>query len=170
MQLQRHLSAESQTPESGDEGSAAYIEALAKQNPYIEEWDGYDLDKTLFRHDKWEGVLHFGEPIQPMLDHLKENLATGKRVKIFTARVSYADERINTAVRKAIQELLLPYVGQVLEVTNIKDMGMRNLYDDRAWHVIPNEGVIVGKSKGMNKEALKKFYDTLFADLGQRQE
>lgn len=163
MKMQRHLATESDNPA---DDSPAYIEALAKQNPYIEEWIGYDLDKTLFRHDKWEGVLHFGEPILPMIEHLKENLATGKRVKIFTARVSYADERINTVVRKAIQDLLFGHVGKVLEVTNIKDMGMRMIYDDRATGVIPNEGVIIEAPKHAPGTGAQ-FTKDLKAELGQ---
>jgi hypothetical protein len=164
--MQRHLATESDQPTGEAEDSPAYIEALAKAQPYIEEWIGYDLDKTLFRHDKWEGVLHFGEPIVPMLDRLKQDLASGKRVKIFTARVSYADERINTVVRKAIQDLMFEHTGQVLEVTNIKDMGMRNLYDDRATGVIPNEGVVIEAPKHLPGTSAQ-FTKDLKAALGQ---
>lgn len=160
MKLHRHLATEEMDAVEAD------IEALAAQQPYIEEWDGYDLDKTLFRHDTWKGVLHFGEPIMPMIEHLKANVASGKRVKIFTARVSYDDERVNTAARKAIQDLLFTHVGKVLEVTCKKDMGMRNLYDDRAWRVEANQGTIVGQNK-YPAGAVDQFHKDLKAELGQ---
>lgn len=141
MNLSRHLSTEE------IESDVALINELAESQPYIDEWIGYDLDKTLFKHDKWEGPLSFSEPIPAMIAHLKANVDAGKKVKIFTARVSYADERINDAARFAIQTLMKEHVGQVLEVTCVKDVGMRTLYDDRARQVIENTGVVVEAPK-----------------------
>lgn len=139
MNLKRHFSVESIA-----DPAAAEIEALAKAQPYLEPWIGYDFDKVLVRHDEWQGVLHHGEPIKDMIDHLKHNLSQGIKCKVFTARVSYQDDRVNQAARKMIQDFMFEQTDQVLEVTNVKDMGMRALYDDRAWHVEPNKGIIVG--------------------------
>lgn len=156
MQLARHLSTESDVTELSfvppfSEEEISFITKLADEQPQVEEWDGYDLDKTLATHGDWKGPLHIGEPIQPVIDHLKERLAAGRKVKIFTARVSYQDERVNAAVRKAIEAWCLKHIGVVLEVTCIKDVGMRNLFDDRAFHVEPNTGVIEDE----NAEKLK---------------
>lgn len=139
----RRLSMESVLIDGAD------INELVKAQPFVEAWDGYDLDRTLVLHDKMDDVLELGKPIMPMIEHMKKTIKGGRKVKIFTARVSFADERINNAVRKVIQDYFFKLVGVMLEVTNIKDQGMRNLYDDRAYHVVPNEGVIVGQE---NKE------------------
>jgi hypothetical protein len=163
MSLARHFTAESYEP-VGDE----LINQLADQALRIEEWIGYDADKTLFYHESGSEyrVLEFGKPIQPMIDHLIANLDAGKKVKIFTARVSYVDERVNDAVRAKLVAIMLELTGRVLEITCVKDCGMRKIYDDRAFHVIPNEGVIVEPPKN-SPAAVKEFYAKLREDLGQ---
>lgn len=135
----RLMSNESMTSEL----TAEELEKLAAEHPWQEPWDGFDLDKTTATLDDWQGLFYIGDPIPAMIDRIKQTLASGRKAKIFTARVSYSDERINAAVRKVIQAWCVEHIGQALEVTNIKDMGMRNLYDDRAFHVIPNTGIVV---------------------------
>lgn len=105
-------------------------------------WVGVDLDGTLARYDGWQGIDHVGEPIKPMVDRVKRWIAEGKTVKIFTARVS--DGNPNTV--RVIQEWCKTHIGQVLNITNIKDYAMDELYDDRAVQVIMNTGILVGKS------------------------
>lgn len=51
-------------------------------------WYGFDLDGTLAKYDKWEGIDHIGEPIAPMVKLIKRMHDEGKTVKIMTARVS----------------------------------------------------------------------------------
>ena len=51
-------------------------------------WYGFDLDGTLAKYDKWEGIDHIGEPVKPMVDLIKRMHAEGRVVKILTARVS----------------------------------------------------------------------------------
>lgn len=51
-------------------------------------WYGFDLDGTLAKYDKWEGIDHIGEPVKPMVDLMKKMHAEGKIVKILTARVA----------------------------------------------------------------------------------
>ena len=119
-------------------------------------WIGVDLDGTLAFYDHWRGAGHIGEPIPAMVQRVKQWLAEGKTVKIFTARVwaptfnpsSPDDEqaeqvrRIQEALtaRSAIEAWCEKHIGQVLEVTNVKDYGMLTLYDDRAVQVIANTG------------------------------
>jgi hypothetical protein len=168
MQLNRHLSNESL---ESDALTDEQVIALANNQPWTDEWDGYDFDKTLFTHESGTGnfsVLSFGEPIMPMIEHLKANVASGKKCKVFTARVSYADERINAVVRKHIQAHVLKHAGVEVEVTNIKDVGMRNLFDDRAFHVVPNKGIIVGPEDiEARRQATADFHKNLKAELGQ---
>lgn len=51
-------------------------------------WYGFDLDGTLAKYDKWEGIDNIGEPVKPMVDLMKRMHAEGKVVKILTARVA----------------------------------------------------------------------------------
>jgi len=104
-------------------------------------WIGVDLDGTLARYDGWKGVEHIGEPVPAMLARVKRWLAEGKDVRIFTARV--AGHRQGLAAeetRRYIDEWCLKHLGQTLPVTNIKDFGMIELWDDRAVQVRMNTG------------------------------
>lgn len=115
-----------------------------KPEKYLEPWIGVDFDKTLAVYNKWEGVGVLGEPIIPMVNRVKNWLAEGKKVKIFTARVSHdgTAHRCGEALvsRIAIEDWCEKHIGQKLEVTCYKDFGMVELWDDRAVQVIPNTG------------------------------
>jgi hypothetical protein len=106
-------------------------------------WYGYDLDKTLAYYDKWRDELHIGPPVPAMIAHVKEKLAAGKRVKIFTARI--ADPDLSDDERAIITKVIMlwskEYVGVELEVTCEKDSAMVHLYDDRAEGVVANMGI-----------------------------
>ena len=99
-------------------------------------WIGIDLDGTLARYSTWKGNKSIGEPIQPMLDFAQELIAEGENVKIFTARADNPDSVV------AIKSWLVKNGLPDLEVTNIKDHGMKALYDDRAFHVKRNAGLV----------------------------
>lgn len=99
-------------------------------------WIGVDLDGTLAEYHGWQGVDHVGAPIPLMVARVKRWLAEGKDVRIFTARVANRDI---TALRP-IQEWCLQHLGVSLPVTNQKDFGMIELWDDRAIQVVPNHG------------------------------
>jgi hypothetical protein len=97
-------------------------------------WVGVDLDGTLAHYDGWKGPDHIGAPIRAMLEHVKDMVARGETVKIFTARASEPSQI--GPVKAWLKKQGLPD----LEVTNAKDYGMRELYDDRAIQVVPNTG------------------------------
>ena len=103
------------------------------------EYIAVDLDGTLAEYNGWKGKDHIGDPIPKMVEQVKCWLNNGTMVKIFTARVCDGDP--NTI--KIIKEWCIRHIGYDLEVTNIKDYGMIALYDDRAFHVIPNTGKII---------------------------
>lgn len=108
-------------------------------------WIGVDLDGTLARYDGWKGPEHIGEPIPVMLDRVKQWLAGGRDVRIFTARVSHDNElphRMMEAAqaRAAIIAWCIKHFGHPLPITNVKDYAMVELWDDRAVQVIPNTG------------------------------
>ena len=60
-------------------------------------WYGFDLDGTLAKYDKWEGIDHIGEPVKPMVDLIRKMHDEGKVVKILTARVA---PRSNIEIRQ----------------------------------------------------------------------
>jgi hypothetical protein len=97
-------------------------------------WIGVDLDGTLARDLGRPGSDEIGEPVQPMLDRVKQWLAEGKTVKIFTARASVPSQI------PLIKQWLSDYGLPDLEVTNSKDFGMTELWDDRCVAVAHNTG------------------------------
>ncbi len=107
-----------------------------------EPWIGVDFDGTLALYDTWKGAEHAGMPIKLMVSRVKNWLALGKKVKIFTAR---ADENLPDYATniKTIQEWCFQVFGQVLEITNKKDMAMTQLWDSHAIQLIENTGARV---------------------------
>ena len=111
-------------------------------------WIGVDLDGTLAHYEGWVGIDHIGEPVSPMVDRVKKWLAQGKEVKIFTARMAghgmevfEEDGTVSVAdVVTPIKNWCKEHLGQELEVTNVKDFGMVELWDDRAIQVVKNKG------------------------------
>ncbi|MFA5355276.1 MAG: hypothetical protein WC302_00860 [Candidatus Paceibacterota bacterium] len=97
-------------------------------------WIGVDLDGTLALYDHWRGADNIGEAIPAMLVRVKDWIAEGRTVKIFTARACEPEQ--------------IPYVEKWLEengiggleVTCSKDFGMFELWDDRSVRVIANTG------------------------------
>lgn len=97
-------------------------------------WIGVDLDGTLAQYDKWKGEEHIGEPVPKMVQRVINWLDEGKEVRIFTARACYP------SAIPIIEEWCRKHIGETLPVTNMKDFGMIQLWDDRAIQVIPNTG------------------------------
>ena len=117
-------------------------------------WIGVDLDGTLAHYEGWNNG-EIGSPIPAMVERVKKWLEEDKEVRIVTARVSplveidgnypYANasnELIESARAQgfAIQEWCLTHIGQVLQITCIKDFNMIELWDDRVVRVRINEG------------------------------
>ena len=97
-------------------------------------WIGVDLDGTLAHYTGWVGPEHIGEPIPEMVRRVTAWIAKGIEVRIFTARASVPEQV------PPIYEWSLKHIGIVLPVTNVKDFGMVELWDDRCVRVIPNTG------------------------------
>jgi hypothetical protein len=111
-----------------------------------EGWIGVDLDGTLayYRHGMFPEI---GEPIEPMLCLVKNWVARGEDVRIFTARMSNPQrEMVNQLIK--INDWCLLHIGKVLPVTNVKDLNMSILYDDRAVRIIFNTGITCCGLKG----------------------
>jgi len=103
-------------------------------------WIGVDLDGTLAEWHGWHPDKKIGEPIPAMMERMYKWLHTpGVTVKIFTARVA-----MNAELEiPRIQEWLAKHGLPELEITNVKDMFMVEMWDDRAIQVIPNTGIAV---------------------------
>lgn len=103
-------------------------------------WIGVDLDGTLAHYDGFKGKNVIGAPVMPMLRRVKNWIARGQTVRIFTARAAEGDP----AVTKAIQDWCEANGLPRLSVTCVKDTHMTRLYDDRAVQVRHNTGEIIG--------------------------
>ena len=104
---------------------------------YVSAWIGVDLDGTLAEYGGWQGPHHIGAPVMPMVRRVLDWCNAGKDVRIFTARVAHDDDGCALA---AIEAWCQEHLGRVLPVTNVKDYGMVELWDDRAVQVIQNTG------------------------------
>lgn len=102
-------------------------------------WIGVDLDGTLAFYDCWRSPHHIGEPVPAMAARVKRWVAQGREVRIFTARVSGPPDEVKT-FRGVLANWLHRHGLPDLAVTNAKDYGMVELWDDRAVQVIPNTG------------------------------
>lgn len=105
----------------------------------MKEWYGVDLDGTLAEYNGWKGETVIGKPIPKMQKRVMRLLEEGKTVKIFTARADSPE-----AV-KAIKKWLKDNGFGNLEVTNKKDYGLVEYYDDRAIQVEKNTGRLIGE-------------------------
>lgn len=123
------------------EFKATLKRSFGKKLPYKngkhEHWVGIDLDGTLAKDDGWKGKNHIGEPVPKMRDRIEKLLKEGKKVKIFTAR-AYD----KTAI-KPVQDWLKLNNIPLLEITNKKDPGMVEIWDDRARRIGKNTGNLV---------------------------
>jgi len=115
------------------------------------EWIGVDLDGTLAVYEHYRGPNHIGEPIPEMVERVKRWIEEGRRVKVFTARVSQSIWRPRSenvfATAVAIQDWCEEHIGVRLEVTCIKDYAMSELWDDRVVAVEPNTGKMLSPSR-----------------------
>lgn len=130
-------------------------------------WIGVDFDGTLSTYVTWCGPSHCGTPIPAMVERVRHWRAEGLEVRIFTARIHPLDRcvgagdplpvvsdgdvlvspaRAAVEAVSAIRAWCLKHIGEVLPITNVKDYGMLELYDDRAVQVRMNTGEIVGSS------------------------
>ena len=124
---------------------------MGRNKNKITPWVGVDLDGTLAEiGDEEFNIMHIGKPVPKMVAKVK-HLMKNNTVKIFTARAQ------NPKSIPAIEDWCRRYLGEVLEVTNIKDPGMQYLMDDRAVSIEKNMGTVkkatINDGKTLNKVA-----------------
>lgn len=100
-------------------------------------WIGVDFDGTLAIDDGPTGDYdpnRMGEPVPAMEALVREWLAAGIEVRIFTARASIA------ADAELVADWTERVFGRRLRVTNVKDRHCWMIWDDRAVAVEKNTG------------------------------
>lgn len=105
-------------------------------------WIGVDLDGTLAEYHGWQGIQHIGAPIPAMMNRVKQWIAEGQEVRIFTARIS--EKLAEPYIRQWLRD---NDIGQLM-ITNEKDFGMSELWDDRCIRVVHNIGEPCCEYKG----------------------
>lgn len=115
-------------------------------------WIGVDLDGTLAEFHGWVNLEHIGNPVPEMVERVRTWLDRGIDVRIFTARVDSGAVALSLGnetgellvhverVRNIIQDWTEKHLGHRLQVTNVKDIKMIELWDDRAVRVVLNKG------------------------------
>jgi len=98
-------------------------------------WIGVDFDGTLVEYYGEENLENIGDIIPAMYERIVKWLSEGKEVRIFTARAA------DPIQRKRVEDFLAAHALGGLMVTNLKDPGMIELWDDRCIPVVPNKGV-----------------------------
>lgn len=116
-----------------DSGKVKQDDVLKSDKP----WYGFDLDGTLAHWDGWKGIEHIGEPIERMVQRLKDHLAKGDDCRIVTARAK--DLKAIPFIQAFLTKINVP----PLIITNEKDNKMECLYDDRTKQVQPNTGILI---------------------------
>ena len=107
----------------------------------VSKWYGVDLDGTLAEYHGWNPEI--GKPIPKMLKRVKRWIDEGRDVRIFTARVSRFPDTTDAhieEVRNRIEAWSLKHLGKILPITNVKEHGLVELWDDRAVQVVKNTG------------------------------
>ena len=97
-------------------------------------WIGVDLDGTLAEYGGPLSHGTIGRPVPAMLARVRRWLAEGWEVRIFTARACVPEQI------PPVQQWLQTHGLPPLVVTNVKDFGMLELWDDRAIQVEHNTG------------------------------
>lgn len=109
------------------------------------DWKAVDFDSTLATYEHGgvgDHPLKLGQPIAPMVSQVRTWLAQGDKVCIFTARLARDNSPTVLLTKQAIKTWCGRHLGQVLPVTCIKQHVISHIYDDKAYHVVPNTGVI----------------------------
>lgn len=105
-----------------------------------------DLDGTLAIYDKTDnrtGRTFIGEPIPAMVARVKDWLAQGHVVCIFTSRVAEPSRADHFDVLARIHAWCEQHIGERLMVTAIKQPYFSAYYDNEAIQVRTNTGELV---------------------------
>jgi len=106
-----------------------------------------DFDGTLAHYEGYKGVGVYGEAVPSMLKRVRNWLAEGHKVVIFTSRVEDSansdDEGVWFQEFCGISHWLKKHKLPELEITCIKSKSFTEIWDDRAVTVERNTGRIL---------------------------
>lgn len=127
----------------------AVVKTMSTGEHIVKGWIGVDLDGTLAEYHGWpEDGESIGEPVSYMLHRVKEWVAEGRDVRIFTARVAPPSHGITweqvERQHVLIKRWSVKHIGCALPATCMKDRAMIEFWDDRAVQVERNTGRIMG--------------------------
>jgi hypothetical protein len=114
----------------------------------------YDFDKTISHYEEGDidkyGADYIGAPIPEIVEEIKQHLADGDEVFIFTARVSPHDSSFEAALDAtkahiAIAHFCLHEIGTLLPITHEKNCRWTRIVDDKADQVVANQGIHVAE-------------------------
>jgi hypothetical protein len=100
-------------------------------------WIGVDLDGTLVQYDERRGTEVIGDVAESMFRRVRTWMSEGLDVRLFTARATDA------MLVSFLQPWLREHNLQDMPVTNRKDPGLMQLWDDRAVSVEKNTALIL---------------------------
>lgn len=129
---------------------------MPTDQPKREVW-AVDLDQTLAEYSEGDiekfGHDHIGAPIEAMVERIKDALAKGIEVFIFTARITPSDDSFEqwleaTKSYESVLNYCRQNLGVELPITNIKLRCFSRFIDDKGDQVVPNTGVSVGDLLG----------------------
>ena len=108
----------------------------------MEKWLAVDLDGTLAYYDGWKvdiitGKPLIGHPIKGIVEQVRDRHEDGWKIAIFTARADNNESVVD------IVDWCKKYGIPCDMVTNIKSKKFKEFWDDRAYHVPRNSGVIM---------------------------
>jgi len=106
-------------------------------------WIGVDLDGTIAEAMHPFVPYTIGPPILAMVEKIKEAIADGYLVKVFTARLGGNEDR--DKLQRLIRAYTKKHIGIALESTNEKDPGLIAIWDDKAREVEKNTGEFLDK-------------------------
>ena len=110
-----------------------------------------DFDGTLVEDTGWKGFRHIGKPFIEMVRKVRNWLACGDEVVLFTARLSpskefdpAADGLTLDVVEGMLEEWCVEHLGRKLRVTN-KKPGSAYTYDDWGQQIVRNTGMTLSE-------------------------
>lgn len=125
------------------------------------KWIGVDLDGTLAAYDGWKPWNDIGVPLWSMMNKVRAWIEEGRDIRIFTARVCFdidvcrvtGEEFTRAQMVEVIQDWCQRWNLPRLPVTNVKDIYMAELWDDRAVQMVPNTGRTLAEEHAAERTA-----------------
>jgi hypothetical protein len=123
-----------------------------------------DFDGTLAYFDKWRGWDSLGQPVEKMVNRVKNWINQGDKVIIYTARFTPSDIFCPADKTEECKDLIRQWcvknIGVELEVTNLKGAG-DCYYDDRAVSILSDTGMTMEEHLyEQGKKALARAFES----------